>query len=48
MPMLDVVSVVVGAAGALQRAGVCVGPAHSGVRSQGGLWLGVRQHVVVS
>ena len=43
-----VASVVVHATGALQRAGGCVWPVHSGVRCQGGLWLGVRQHVVVS
>ena len=48
MPMPDVASVVVGAAGVLQRAGECVGPAHSGVRCQGGPWLGVCQLVVVS
>ena len=30
--MPDVASMVVGAAGALQCAGGCVGPAHSGVR----------------
>ena len=47
VPVLDVASVVVGAASSLQRAGGCVGPAHSGMRCQGGLWLGVRQLVVV-
>ena len=48
VPMPDVASVVVGAAGVLQRAGECVGPAHSGVRCQGGPWLGVCQLLVVS
>ena len=45
--MPDLASVVEGAAGVLQRAGACVEPAHSGVRCRGGLWLGVRQLVVV-
>ena len=48
VPVPVVASVVVHASGALQRAGGCVWPVHSGVRCQGGLWLGVRQHVVVS
>ena len=47
LPLLAVASVVVGAAGAPQRAGGCVGTAHSGVRCQGGVWLGVRRLVVV-
>ena len=46
LPVLDVASVVVGAACALRRAGGCAGPAHSGVRRQGGVWLGVRQLAV--
>ena len=45
VPVPDVASVVVGA-GALQRGSI--GPAHSVVRYQGGIWLGVRQFVAAS
>ena len=33
---------------ALQRTGGCAGPAHNGVRCRRGVWLGVRQFVLVS
>ena len=48
LPMPAVASVVVDAAGALRHDRGCVGPTHSGVRCQGGVWLGVSQLVVVS
>ena len=48
VPVPVVASVVVHAPGALQRAGGSFCPVRSGVQFQGVLWLGVRQHVVVS
>ena len=47
LPVPDV-ALVVGEPGALKCTGGCAGPAYSGVRCQGGFWLGVRQLVVVS
>ena len=48
LPVLEVASVVVGEAGALQRTCSYAGPTHSGLWCQGGVWLVVLELVVVS